>query len=110
MEESWNSWLPGFLIKTSYLERYTKVTRPIHDCMAICLQRKEIKMPTQTGTSKTSRRQVIEPKPGDKRYVRRNQEGKFKKEVDVGRSLSADRRQRSRTQVAKGQGDRGETR
>ena len=67
-------------------------------------------MPTHTGTSTTGRRQVIEPKPGDTRYVRRNPEGKFKKEVDVGRSLAADRRQRATTKVPKGQGNRGDTR
>jgi hypothetical protein len=37
-------------------------------------------------------RQLIEPHPGDKRYVRRKQ-GKFtKSQDDVGRSLSDDRR------------------
>jgi hypothetical protein len=53
---------------------------------------------------------MIEPKPGDKRYVRRNREGKFKEEVDVGRSLAADRRQHASTKVMKGQGNRGDTR
>jgi hypothetical protein len=36
-------------------------------------------------------------------------QGEFKKEVDVGRSLAADRRQHSKTKVPKGQGDRGDT-
>ena len=57
-------------------------------------------------TSKTSKRTVIEPHKGDRRYVRRNQEGEFKK--DVGRSLAADKRQKAKTKVPKGQGDRGD--
>ena len=55
-----------------------------------------------------SKRELIEPNPGDKRYVRRDTEGKFKKVVDVGRSLSADKRSKSKTEVPPGQGDRGD--
>jgi hypothetical protein len=55
-----------------------------------------------------SKRELIEPTPGDKRYVRRDKEGKFKTVVDVGRSLAADRRSASKTEVAPGQGDRGD--
>jgi hypothetical protein len=56
-----------------------------------------------------NKRELIEPTPGDKRYVRRDAEGKFKKVVDVGRSLSADRRSHAKKSVPKGQGDRGDT-
>ena len=59
--------------------------------------------------SKTSKRTVLEPHKGDRRFVRRNKQGEFKKEVNVGRSLAADRRRKSKTKVAEGQGDRGET-
>ncbi|HEX8050809.1 MAG TPA: hypothetical protein VF504_05025 [Solirubrobacterales bacterium] len=55
-----------------------------------------------------SKRELIEPHPGDKRYVRRDAEGKFKTSVDVGRSLSADRRSNAKTTVPPGQGDRGD--
>lgn len=55
-----------------------------------------------------SKRELIEPHAGDKRYVRRDSEGKFKKEVNVGKSLSADRRSKSKTSVKRGQGDRGD--
>lgn len=58
--------------------------------------------------SKTSKRTVIEPHEGDKRYTRRNKAGQFKKEVNVGRSLAADRRSKAKTKVKKGQGDRGD--
>jgi hypothetical protein len=54
-------------------------------------------------------RQLIEPHKGDRRYVRRDAEGHFtKKQVDVGRSLAADRRSKSRTVAKKGEGDRGD--
>lgn len=58
--------------------------------------------------SKTSKRTVIEPHKGDRRYVRRNKEGEFKKQVSVGRSLAADRKRTARAKVEKGQGDRGD--
>ena len=58
--------------------------------------------------SKTSKRTVVEPKKGDKRYVRRNKKGEFKKEVSVGRSLAADRKRKAKSKVKKGQGDRGD--
>ena len=57
-----------------------------------------------------TKRELIEPHPGDKRYVRREADGTFGKTVDVGRSLAADQRQTAKTKVAKGQGDRGDTR
>ena len=44
----------------------------------------------------------------DKRYVRRDAEGKFKESDDVGRSLAADRRQHAKTVAKPGQGDRGD--
>jgi hypothetical protein len=62
-------------------------------------------MPSKT----TSKRELVEPHTGDKRYVRRKADGTFGKTVDVGRSLSADKRTKAKTKVAKGQGDRGDT-
>lgn len=35
-----------------------------------------------------SKRELIEPTLGDKRYVRRNEKGQFTSEVDLNRSLS----------------------
>ena len=58
--------------------------------------------------NKTSKRTVIEPHAGDRRYLRRNKQGEFKKQVPVGRSLAADKRQTAKTKVPKGQGDRGD--
>ena len=56
------------------------------------------------------KRELIEPHKGDKRYVRRNKKGEFKEVVDVGRSLAADRRRKSKTVVKAGQGDKGDRR
>lgn len=55
-----------------------------------------------------SKRELIEPHKGDKRYVRRDESGRFKESDDVGRSLAADRRTKAKTVVKKGQGDRGD--
>ena len=62
-----------------------------------------------TRSRSTSKRELIAPR-GSKRFVRRNRQGQFKEEVDVGRSLSADRRRHAKTEVANGQGERGDTR
>jgi hypothetical protein len=55
-------------------------------------------------------RQLIEPHKGDKRYVRRTKDGRFKESDDVGRSLSADRRKHAKTIAKKGEGDKGDRR
>jgi len=44
----------------------------------------------------------------DKRFVRRDGEGRFEESDDVGRSLSQDVRQKAKTKVPPGQGDRGD--
>ena len=55
------------------------------------------------------KRELIEPRPGDKRYIRRNDKGQFTPDqVDVGRSLSRDVRQHAKHVVPKGQGDKGD--
>ncbi len=55
-----------------------------------------------------SKRELIEPHKGDKRYVRRDQRGRIKESDDVGRSLTADRRTKAKTVAKPGQGDRGD--
>ena len=54
------------------------------------------------------KRELIEPNPGDKRFVRRDEEGKFKESDDVGRSLSQDRKREATTESKPGQGDKGD--
>ena len=44
----------------------------------------------------------------DKRYVRRDAKGQFKESDDQGRSLAKDVKQKARTTVKSGQGDRGD--
>ena len=44
----------------------------------------------------------------DKRYVRRDDEGRFQESDDVGRSLSQDVKKAAKTEVKSGQGDRGD--
>ncbi len=53
-------------------------------------------------------RELIEPNEGDKRYVRRDEQGRFEDADDVSRSLSRDQQQEARTESEKGQGDRGD--
>jgi hypothetical protein len=55
------------------------------------------------------KRELIEPNEGDKRYIRRDENGRFTKDqVDVGRSLAADRRQHAKTRSKPGHGDEGD--
>jgi len=56
----------------------------------------------------SSKRTLIEPHPGDKRYVRRDAKGRIKESVDVGRSLAADRRRNAKTRSKPGAGDKGD--
>ena len=55
------------------------------------------------------KREQIEPNEGDKRYIRRDDEGRFTDDqVDVGRSLSQDAKRQSTTEAKPGQGDKGD--
>ena len=58
-------------------------------------------------TQKTSDRELIDTGT-DKRYVRRDEEGRFTESDDVGRSLSQDRRRKAETDVEPGYGDQGD--
>lgn len=55
-----------------------------------------------------NKRELIEPNKGDKRYVRRDENGQFKESDDVSRSLSQDVRKDAKSESEKGQGDRGD--
>lgn len=55
-----------------------------------------------------SKRELIEPHAGDKRYVRRDEQGRIKESSDVGKSLAQDVRKDAKTTAKKGQGDRGD--
>jgi hypothetical protein len=54
-------------------------------------------------------RELIEPHEGDKRYIRRDDQGHFTEDqVDMGRSISQDMKRDSKTKAKKGQGDKGD--
>jgi hypothetical protein len=54
-----------------------------------------------------AKRELIRPKPGDKRYVRRDEKGHFTNEQDnVGKSLTQDRRKHAKHEAPRGEGDR----
>lgn len=55
----------------------------------------------------SSKRELIDTGT-DKRYVRRDEDGRFEESDDVGRSLSQDVGKKARTKVPAGQGDRGD--
>lgn len=55
-----------------------------------------------------SKRELIEPTPGDKRFVRRDEKGRFTEVDDVGRSLAQDRKREAKSDAGRGQGDRGD--
>jgi hypothetical protein len=53
-------------------------------------------------------RQLVEPNPGDKRYVRRDAQGRFKEVDDVSRSSAQDLQRQANTSSKRGQGDKGD--
>lgn len=55
-----------------------------------------------------SKRELIEPHPGDKRYQRRKADGTFGDSDDQSKSLSADARRTAQTKKPRGQGDKGD--
>lgn len=56
-----------------------------------------------------SKREEIAPN-GDKRYIRRDDQGRIKSSVEEGASLSADARHKAKNDAGPGQGDRGDHR
>jgi hypothetical protein len=56
----------------------------------------------------SSKRELIEPHKGDKRYIRRDENGRIKESDDVSRSLSQDQKREAKTASKSGQGDRGD--
>jgi hypothetical protein len=55
----------------------------------------------------SAKRELIAPK-GDKRYIRRDEEGRIKESDNVSRSLSQDMKRTAKTVYAPGQGDKGD--
>jgi len=62
-----------------------------------------------SGTAMPAKKRELLDTGTDKRYIRRDERGRFTKDqVDVGRSLAADQRQRSKGTSKPGQGDKGD--
>ena len=59
-------------------------------------------------SKKTSAKRELINTGSDKRYVRRDQTGRFKESDDVGRSLSQDRKKQAKRPAKRGQGDKGD--
>lgn len=63
---------------------------------------------TSQEAAMAKKRELVEPTKGDKRYVRRDEEGRFGEQDDVSRSLSQDRKREAKSVAKKGQGDKGD--
>ena len=57
---------------------------------------------------KTAKKRELIDTGTDKRYVRRDDAGKFNESDDQGRSLAQDRRRKAKTKTKAGQGDLGD--
>ena len=55
-----------------------------------------------------SERELIEPHKGDKRYVRRDEEGRFSESDDQTRSLSQDAQRHAEHKKPRNEGDKGD--
>ncbi|HET7436580.1 MAG TPA: hypothetical protein VFN10_17865 [Thermoanaerobaculia bacterium] len=56
----------------------------------------------------SGKRELIEPNKGDKRFVRRDENGRFSEVVDAGKSMAQDRKRHAKTTSKPGYGDRGD--
>jgi hypothetical protein len=81
---------------------------PAHQQRMLAKQQQRDASITAGRETMPSKRELIEPHSGDKRYTRRDAKGEFSKEVDVGKSLAADRRKKAKTVAKAGQGDKGD--
>jgi hypothetical protein len=71
-------------------------------------KRGEQQMPNDTSNKAGSGKRELIDTGTDKRYVRRDAKGQFKESDDQGRSLARDVKQKAKTKVKPGQGDRGD--
>jgi hypothetical protein len=62
----------------------------------------------QTTSRKSTKRELIDPKRGGKRFVRRGNSGKFQESDQVSRSLRRDRKTAAKRKTKSGQGDKGD--
>jgi hypothetical protein len=62
----------------------------------------------KSSSRKSARKRELIDTGTDKRYVRRDEKGRFDEVVDVGRSLSQDIRRKAKHKAPAGQGDKGD--
>jgi hypothetical protein len=62
---------------------------------------------TDSGKKGSAKRELIDT-GNDKRYVRRDERGRFTEGEDVGRSLGQDVKRKAKTKVTSGRGDKGD--
>ncbi len=62
---------------------------------------------TTTRKKSSEKRELIEPN-GDKRYIKRDEQGRIKESDDVSRSLSQDVKKTAKKKVEPGYGDQGD--
>jgi hypothetical protein len=74
--------------------------------MAMATSKK--KAGSKKAKKRTSKRELIEPKAGNKRYVRRSKSGQFNEVDDAGSSLARDRKRKAKKKTKAGQGDKGD--
>lgn len=55
-----------------------------------------------------SKREQIEPHPGDKRLQRRDAKGRFAESDDLGRSMASDQKRKAQHEPPRGEGDKGD--
>lgn len=55
-----------------------------------------------------SKRELVEPHKGDKRFQRRDEDGRFDESDDAGKSIGRDVRQHATTKKPRGEGDEGD--
>ena len=65
-------------------------------------------MATKKASGKASSKRELIDTGTDKRYVRRDDKGRFNESDDVGRSLAQDVKRQAKTTVKSGQGDKGD--
>ncbi|HEX8424340.1 MAG TPA: hypothetical protein VF634_13065 [Pyrinomonadaceae bacterium] len=66
------------------------------------------KKSSKKASKKSSGKRELIDTGTDKRYVRRDDDGRFSESDDVGRSLAQDVKRKAKTTVKSGQGDKGD--
>ena len=88
--------------------RSSLAARPQREAMNPTWPRARTLHGVRSGGDAMAERELIEPNPDDKRYIRRDEDGQFDETDDVGRSSAQDQRRDAQSEAKRGQGDRGD--